>query len=490
MAVKSLKQTYLAMRSQPMWSLLASDNAPETLSLLQVLLFNEDRALPASLFINRLEILLNELTSETVNHAQTLAKANQWRNAGYINLRYMEGQDEPVYELTSSAHEAIRFISGQRSSRTSPTESRLELLIHAIRKIAQDTDENIETRIERLEADKGRINQQIEQLKAGHLVMADDQEILAQVQDILEMVEGLNGDFYRVRDRFRELSQAFHEDIMENEGTAGSILDEFFSGYDRIAESDEGKSFRAFYAFMNNPEAIEQIEDSIESLQDREFWSLLLSDKEQKDLLYLRRNLNLRARETQMIMKLLASSLKHVVQSRDYLRNRRIVDLIGQARHDALLLREIVSPNRQLYTLPQSSAQIISLSNLELFDPQTDATLVPMIRPEVQVVDLDALSERVMAAEINYPWLKECVEAVLATQSRASVADVLERFPANQGLASIVGLISLAVRHGVLVQNEQERVSWEDRLGQTVSAHIPMLIFNEETLKKWRLRGL
>ena len=164
--------------------------------------------------------------------------------------------------------------------------------------------------------------------------------------------------------------------------------------------------------------------------------------------------------------------------------------MIGQARHDALLLREIVSPNRQLYTLPQSSAQIISLSNLELFDPQTDATLVPMIRPEVQVVDLDALSERVMAAEINYPWLKECVEAVLATQSRASVADVLERFPANQGLASIVGLISLAVRHGVLVQNEQERVSWEDRLGQTVSAHIPMLIFNEETLKKWRLRGL
>ena len=315
-----------------MWSLLASDSAPETIVCLQTLLFEENHHLPVSVFVERLKLLLNELSAENIESAQVQAKLNAWRNAGYIAIRYMaDASDEPVVELTAASYSAISFIAGQRTARTSPTESRLELVIHAIRKLATDTDQNAADRIARLEEDKKRIDAQIEAIREGRLEMASDMEIRAQIEDLLAMLENLNGDFYRIRDRFRELSAKLHENIMRNEGTAGGILEDFFKGYDQIADSDEGKTFRAFYEFLSSAEAMAQIEEAVDALQERPFWEALVSDKARKDIVSIRRDLNARARETQNVMRLLAGSLKHLVQSRDFAKNRRMRDLIAQA---------------------------------------------------------------------------------------------------------------------------------------------------------------
>ena len=239
------------MRKLPMWELLASDKAPETLSCLQLLLFDNEKSLPASVFISRLTDYLNEFEDVTIEPSQAAAKANLWRKSNFITLRYSEGQQEPVYELSSAAHEAIRFISSQRSERTSPTESRLELVIHAIRKLVLDTDVNIEDRVALLEEDRRRIEEQIAFVRQGKVDVASEAEVRAQIFDLLEMIENLNGDFYRVRESFYELSRELHEDIMRNDGTAGNILEGFFAGYDRISESEEGKTFRSFYNFIN-----------------------------------------------------------------------------------------------------------------------------------------------------------------------------------------------------------------------------------------------
>ena len=481
MAVLSTCQTYRAMRDRPMWALLASDTAPETLAVLQTLLYQDEKSLPASVFITRLTALLNELSDVTVEPAQAAARANQWRKSGYIVIRYAQGEEEPVCELTAAAHEAIRFIAGQRTTRVSPTESRLELVIHAIRKLALDTDVNIEERVAMLEEDRRRIDERIAELRSGKVTLASDAEVRAQVDDLLEMLESLNGDFYRVRERFRALSAELHEDIMRNDGTAGSILEDFFAGYDRISDSEEGKTFRAFYNFINNPASIAQIEEAVDALQERGFWGEMLSDKDRRDIANMRRNLNLRARETQNVMRLLASSLKHVVQSRDYRQNRRIAQLIGEARRAALDIRDSVNPQRPIFVLPRSAVKVTSSASISLYDPQTEATHEAMMRPGAPVVDLNELARRVQAAEINYPWLRTCVLDVLAARETASVADVLEAHPANQALASVVGLISLALRFGVLAADHEIRVHWVDRLGQTVQAHIPMLLFDQRS---------
>ena len=479
MSVKTLVETYRAMRKLPMWELLASDKAPETLSCLQLLLFDNEKSLPASVFISRLTDYLNEFEDVTIEPSQAAAKANLWRKSNFITLRYSEGQQEPVYELTSAAHEAIRFISSQRSERTSPTESRLELVIHAIRKLVLDTDVNIEDRVALLEEDRRRIEEQIALVRQGKVDVASEAEVRAQIFDLLEMIENLNGDFYRVRESFYELSRELHEDIMRNDGTAGNILEGFFAGYDRISESEEGKTFRSFYNFINDPAATSQIEDAVDALHNRSFWDGMLSEKNRNDITYMRRNLNLRARETQAVMKRLASSLKHVVQSRDYQQNRRITQLINDARREALEHREGINPQRSIFVLPRSSVKVSSAACVNLYDPQTEATRERMQEAQAAQVDFRELARRVQESEINYPWLKSCILDVLDKKETATVADVLEAHPAKQGLASVVGLISLALRFGLQNHEQTIAVSWTDRLGQHVKARIPMLLFTQ-----------
>ncbi len=482
--IKSISENYRAMRHLPMWSLLASDNAPETISYLQLLLYDQNQSLPISVFIERLKLMLNDMSAETISDAKAQARMNSWRNAGYIAIRYTEGQEEPVVELTAASHEAIRFIVGQRVNRVSPTESRLELVIHAIRKLVMDTDKNEDDRIARLQEDKKRIEEQIEAVKAGKVEEITEVEIKAQLYDLLQMLENLNGDFYRVRDRFRDLSEELHEDILRNDGTASAILSDFFAGYDRIGESEEGKTFRAFYAFLNNQEAIAQIEDALEALQTRDFWSGTVSENDKRDILYMHRHLNERARETQNIMRLLASSLKHLVQSRDYLQSRRLVQLIGEAKREALSAKDKISALTKITQILQSSVSVSSSASLDLFDPQTEATVSPMLEASETQVDLEALSARIQAAEINYPWLKDCVLDVLNQKEVATVADVLSLHPATQGLASVVGLISLAVRYGEINSELNEKITWQNRFNETVSAHIPQLLFTQQTLTK------
>ena len=469
-----------------MWSLLASDSAPETIVCLQTLLFEENHHLPVSVFVERLKLLLNELSAENIESAQVQAKLNAWRNAGYIAIRYMaDASDEPVVELTAASYSAISFIAVQRTARTSPTESRLELVIHAIRKLATDTDQNAADRIARLEEDKKRIDAQIEAIREGRLEMASDMEIRAQIEDLLAMLENLNGDFYRIRDRFRELSAKLHENIMRNEGTAGGILEDFFKGYDQIADSDEGKTFRAFYEFLSSAEAMAQIEEAVDALQERPFWEALVSDKARKDIVSIRRDLNARARETQNVMRLLAGSLKHLVQSRDFAKNRRMRDLIAQAKREALDAREAISVQDKVFYLPHSCVTISSSGVLELYDTETEATPVEMSLQGVPEVDLFALARRVQASDINYPRIKEQVRDVLTKRSVASVADVLAVYPAEQGLASIVGLVSLAIRYGVRGEDEaMESVCWHDRFGTEVKAHLPVLLFTQESLQR------
>ncbi|MGO3508555.1 MAG: DUF3375 family protein, partial [Glutamicibacter arilaitensis] len=93
--------------------------------------------------------------------------------------------------------------------------------------------------------------------------------------------------------------------------------------------------------------------------------------------------------------------------------------------------------------------------------------------------DLAALREAVRASEIDFAELGENVNAVLAQQGAATIAEVLEKFPATQGIASVVGLLVLAENHGVRAGGEPEPVHWASD-GQTRQATVPRFLFQEK----------
>jgi hypothetical protein len=165
--------SYRRLRSQPFWRLLAADNGPVILALLQVHLYDTERRLPASVFHERIARDLEDLRAKGDLFPQAAqAYVMDWLVAGFIERRLPVGAEEEEYELSSATIEAIRFVASRIERRPATTESRLATVIQQIVQLAEATDANPQTRIAALLGERRRIEEEIASLQQGQLKTA------------------------------------------------------------------------------------------------------------------------------------------------------------------------------------------------------------------------------------------------------------------------------------------------------------------------------
>ena len=66
----------------------------------------------------------------------------------------------------------------------------------------------------------------------------------------MQMAREILADFREVEQNFRTLDRRMRERITLWEGSRGSLLEDVMSERDAIADSDQGRSFRAFWEFL------------------------------------------------------------------------------------------------------------------------------------------------------------------------------------------------------------------------------------------------
>jgi hypothetical protein len=468
---------YRRMRTQPLWRLLASDKGPTVIGLLQSHLYDKERILPASILFERLTRELEQLRAQGDDLPQTAqAYVAGWLSDGYLERRFPSGAAEEEYELSTATVEAIRFLSSIAEPRAAATESRLTLVIQALAGLAEDTDTDRHRRIDRLMAERARIDKEIVAIEKGQLRVLPRDSALERTREIITLADDLTGDFRRVRDQFEQLNRELRERIMDSEGNRGEVLDSLFAGIDLIAESEAGRTFSAFWRLLTDPEQAALLEEALDSVMSREFVGEL-DIKDRRFLLRLTRNLLEQGGAVHEVLQTFARSLKHFVQSREYLEQRRVNQLLKEAQRAVLAIKDETKATEALhYALELTSSRLRSLSQWVLYDPSLQALPEQMRAADAPPIDLDSVSELVAQSEIDFRALKENVRRVLERRDQASIADVLELFPASQGLGSVVGLLALGGRHGIK-DDSVERVSWvgEDNWGRR--ARIPKIYF-------------
>jgi hypothetical protein len=472
--------SYRRLRTQPLWQLLASDNGPIVISLLQTHLYENDRTLPSSIFHERIGRDLEELRTQGEDFPQTArAYISSWLLNGYLERRFPSGALEEVYELSTPTIEVIRFISNLEQPYSAATESRLALVIDALERLAQDTDSDKLRRIDRLQAEKDRIDQEIEAIHKGQMRILPQAVALERIREILLLANELAGDFRKVRDQFDKLNRELRERILDNEGNRGGVLDSLFAGIDLISESDAGRTFSAFWRLLTDPVQAYTLEQALTNIMSREFIAEL-SSKERRFLLRLTRILLEQGGMVHEVLQNFARSLKHFVQSREYLEHRRINQIIKEAMSSALALKNEVNIIETLkYSLELTSSRLRSLSQWALYNPLMQALPTQMIEGDTSSINLEFISQCVAQSEIDFRSLKSNICTILEMHSQVSIAEVLQLFPASQGLGTIVGLLALASRHGFKSEGF-ELVEWQGRDEQSRRAKIPKIFFLRE----------
>jgi hypothetical protein len=472
--------TYRRMRSQPLWRLLASDSGPTVVGLLQQHLYESDRRLPASILYERLSCDLEDLRAQGDDFPQTAqAYVARWLADGFLIRRFPTGASEEEYELTTATVEAIRFLSSIAEPHAVATESRLSLVIQALSGLAVDTDADEQRRVERLLAERDRIDKEIDSIQRGQLQVLPRDSALERTREIISLADDLSGDFRRVRDQFEQLNRELRERIVDSEGHRGEVLDSLFAGIDLISESEAGRSFSAFWRLLTDPEQSATLDESLDGVMSRDFIDGL-DIREKRFLLRLTRDLLEQGGAVHEVLQSFARSLKHFVETREYMEQRRINQLLQEAQRAALMVKESVKATETLeYSLDLTSSRIRSVSQWVLYDPSLEVSPEQMRDGEPATINLNSVGELIAQSEIDFRSLKESVHTLLGRREQASIGDVLNHYPASQGLGSVVGLLALGSRHGIKA-NSVETVTWvgEDDLGR--SARIPKIYFLKE----------
>lgn len=486
LAFRSLQQSNVA------WKLLHAQNAPYIMAILDEHLGHQITRRPVeemnALVENDLEILRERVFEGNLSRSGK-AYLEDWRNEGYLIRKPSEYTRQETYELSEGALRAIGFAKGLTEHHRTATKSRLSIIFDQLSRLSTNVSEDEDRLRSMLLAEREAIDKRLEALDRGEYEPIETAEALEQTREIISLAREIPRDFASVSAEFDQISKRLHEQLLAFDDEYTNLMEDVFAGVDHISQSSAGQSFQGFFDLLRDYDQTERIHDDIDIVLNAEFASQL-TRAERTFLRHLMRLLLEQAGEVNATRIGLSRGLRRYVQSQGFQEDRMLKRILDKLSADAMTLSDRYSPTHPLETtLELTSTQIAPISRMCLKDPSEstvpeDANV--QVKQSASVVSLADLRAQVREEEIDYGELTGNVNAALRAATKRnedhiSIGDVLEQFPATQGVASVLGLMMLGIGQGK-VEDEDERVTWELSDGTRRSSCIRRIIFTEEVV--------
>ena len=413
------------------------------------------------------------------------AYCNDWVKAGWLVRKSGTKTTGETLEPSEQALNALQMMERVSAPRTAVTASRVTSISNALQALARDTDPDIESRLRQLEEERARIDAEIAQVERGEFELPSPAAVRERVGDILGQASAIPGDFARVRHELEALNTQLRRQLLDPEGSRGDVLDEIFAGVDLIGESDAGRSFNAFYSLVVDPERGAWLDTWIAQVLERAD-DTAMTPEERAKFRTLFRDMEDAGYEVNGMMTRLARNLRNYVASEQFAEDRRMIELLRDTRKlaaDAAEREELAATRRMDTPLQRIGMQIASVAQIKLADPGAEVITSTVEAFEPDEGDPETLYQAVRESEIDLEELMAAVEETVGVAGGASIGKVLNRHPATQGLGSVVGLVYLAMRHGVR-QDGREQVSFEEDGGGVRLATIPRWHFDAAAVKE------
>jgi uncharacterized protein DUF3375 len=469
-------------RNHPAWRLLAADSAPLVIGFLHHCFVAPNvRTLDERELASRLDDYLYHVRRDLAEDAHprpALDYLRDWADdsRGWLRRYYPVDSDEPHYDLTPAAEQAVQWVTGLQQRHFVGTESRLKLIFDLLRQVAEGSQNDPQARLAELHRQRAAIDARIEQVRAGTEPLMDATQIRERFLQVTETARALLADFRQVEQNFRELDRQVRERIATHEGAKGDILEEVFGEHDLIADSDQGRTFRAFWDFLMSPARQEELTELLEGILALEPVAELGPDPRFKRVHYDW----LDAGEvTQRTVARLSQQLRRYLDDRVFLENRRIMAIIHDLEQHALAVRD-APPRQSLMSMDESSPSVTLPMDRPLFTPPVKSLITQHALDAGDTdVPADALFEQFY---VDPQRLSACLRQALQTRRQVSLGQLLEEHPLEQGLSELVAWLTLATGEasGVIDEDRPQTIDWIDDRGRPRRATLPTVIFTRD----------
>ncbi len=473
----------LMLRSHPAWRLLRSDHASLVVSFMyRVFIAPNVRVMAQADLVEALHDELFALARRPGTEPfpkPPLYYLNEWagNDKGWLRKFYRQGSDEPWFDLTPSAEKAIAWLGTLMERSFVGTESRLLTLFQLLKQMSEGSDTDPKNRIAELQKRRDEIDSQIARVRGGDIPLLDDTGLKERFQQFIQLARELLTDFREVEQNFRLLDRRVRERIALWDGGKGALLEEIMGERDLIADSDQGRSFRAFWDFLMSGRRQEELTTLLERVLSLPPVAELKPDSRTHRLHY---DWLEAGEHTQRTVAQLSQQLRRFLDDRAWLENRRIMDILHGIEAKALALRES-PPTGEIMEMAESAATI----ELPLERPLHTPAKKPVFSDqalETGDAELDAGSLYGQVV-IDKAQLTRHIRHALQERSQISLAELCRLRPLQNGLSELVAYLQIAGDDFKSVVDEEvlDVVVWQgkgDDGGEcTRQAHLPRVIF-------------
>jgi Trp operon repressor len=317
------------------------------------------------------------------------------------------------------------------------TESRLRVLIDLLRDIGHGGSTSREERLANLLDRKRVIQDEIEELEEGHITPMTETEIKERFLHFQSLSRELLADFKEVEQNFRSLDHAVRERITRWDGAKADLVEEILGERDAISDSDQGRSFSAFYKLLMNTEQQDELQRILQQILEFDAVRNLAPGRRSRRVID---DWLTAATNTQRMIARLSKQL------------RRFID--EETRHqDRRVLQIIKGIERQIYEIADKT----EAEGMALFIGGADINL-PLDRPlfrqgasaQVQPTDLveaqdeDAATDIRPVKAVDPLVLTARLDDMLNRERLTSLQRVLAQHPPELGLAELLHYIHIS----------------------------------------------
>jgi hypothetical protein len=477
----TFEKIYQLLKTHRTVTLITADNAALIISFLYKVFKQEQDGFIANTIaekdlIEKLsDYLYNLNREETQFPREPKHYLTDWANAGYLR-KFPTKNDEFLFELTPATENAFKWIDSLDKREFEGQESRLKNLFNSLKELSTKSKRDYRARIQELEKQKREIEAEIENVKLGKMEVLDDRQIKEQYFLIEETAKNLLADFRQVEQNFRDIDRSFRKKIITTSQSKGKVLEELFEQHDNLYDTDQGKSFIAFWEFLLSQSKQEEFEKLIKEVLDIQVIKDL--QKENFNIGNVRNNLIEAGDRTKKSTNSLLEQLRKYLEHKTFFENKRIHENIQE-------ILKIVSE--------QSQVDFVKLDLLHLDDViSVDLTLNrPLFTPPdklrfaknnpvegVASGDNETLFEQF---EISIAELRKKIKTALKSKEQISFVDFIKEYKITKGVAEVVAYVEIASKEKgkhVIKSSESEYIEVENsKTNKKYRVKIPQIIF-------------
>jgi hypothetical protein len=466
-------------RDHPAWRLLRADHAPLVISVLyRHFVLPNVRTFAREDLIARVDDELFHLREQLGpdTFPRTAAQyLDEWAadDKGWLRKYYVPGTDDPHFDITPATERVIDWLAQLQVRHFVGTESRLFTVFELLRQMTQGSELNPDARVADLERRKAEIDAQIQRIRDGQGLLLDSTQVRERFLQMAATARSILSDFRDVDQNFRDLDRTVRERIATSEDARGALLDGIFTDRDTIENSDQGRSFRAFWDFLMSTERQEELSSLLSAAMALEPVQSLAPDPR---LLRIHFDWLQAGEVAQRTVARLSQQLRRYLDDQAILENRRILQIIRQIEQHAIAMRDAFPAGP-----PADLDETAPVLNLPFERPLYSPPFKPAIEDAHVVLGSEDISAAALFEQVyvDKGRLAGNVRRALQTHDQTTLAEIIAAHPLERGLAELVAYLSLAAddRQAMIDDAHAETIAWTDATGTVRQATLPQVIF-------------